>query len=416
MSSTDTQALYVSYDGVLEPLGESQVVNYLTRLATDYEITLISFEKPQDLSDRARVAAMEQRFRTFGITWIRLRYHKSPPVFSTIFDIVRGIQKARRVCRVRAVRIVHARGYVPALVALFAHRTSAAKFLFDMRGFWLDEKVEAGHWRANGLLYRVGMWWERRFFQGADAIVSLTTAGVQALPTLGHEIPETVPVVVIPTCVDLQRFKPTGKDPDLVATLGLEAKLVVGCVGTMSNWYMRHEMLRYLAYLSRSLESLRVLIVTREDHAALRRDAVTHGLPHASLVITQARFSEMPLYTSLFDAGLFFIRPALSKRASAATKLAEFLACGVPVILNQGVGDSGAIVRHHEIGVVLSALDEKAFVGSLPAVRALLADASVRSRCRQVATKLFDIERGTDQYRALYEQLAAGPLRESPLS
>ena len=87
MSSTDTQALYVSYDGVLEPLGESQVVNYLTRLATDYEITLISFEKPQDLSDRARVAAMEQRFRTFGITWIRLRYHKSPPVFSTIFDI-----------------------------------------------------------------------------------------------------------------------------------------------------------------------------------------------------------------------------------------------------------------------------------------------------------------------------------------
>ena len=99
MSSTDTQALYVSYDGVLEPLGESQVVNYLTRLATDYEITLISFEKPQDLSDRARVAAMEQRFRTFGITWIRLRYHKSPPVFSTIFDIFRQLEVERKLVK-----------------------------------------------------------------------------------------------------------------------------------------------------------------------------------------------------------------------------------------------------------------------------------------------------------------------------
>ncbi|HAL46200.1 MAG: glycosyltransferase family 4 protein [SAR202 cluster bacterium] len=413
MSPTGTHVLYVSYDGTLEPLGESQVVNYLTRLATDYEITLLSFEKPQDLSDHVRVAAMERQLRASGITWICLRYHKSPPVFSTIFDIARGIQTARRACRDRAIRIVHARGYVPALVALFARRTSAARFLFDMRGFWLDEKVEAGHWRVGGLLYRVGKWWERRFFRSADAIVSLTTAGAEAFPTLGYEIPETVPVVVIPTCVDLQRFKPTRKDPELVAVLGLEAKLVVGCVGTMSNWYMRHEMLLYLGHLSRSLESLRVLIVTREDHAALRRDAVTRGVPHAALVITQAAFAEMPRYTSLFDAGLFFIRPALSKRGSAATKLAEFLACGVPIIINDGVGDSGAIVRHHKVGVVLPTLNEEAFARSLPQVRALLADSAVRDRCRGAAGELFDIERGTDRYRALYQQLESGAPRGS---
>ena len=411
MSPTGTQVLYLSYDGLLEPLGESQVVNYLTRLAIGYEITLLSFEKPQDSSDGVRVAAMEQQLRASGITWIRLCYHKSPPVFSTIFDIACGIRSARRVCRDRGIGIVHARGYVPALVALFAQRTSAARFLFDMRGFWLDEKVEAGHWRADGLLYRVGKWWERRFFRSADAIVSLTTAGVQALPTLGYEIPETVPVVVIPTCVDLQRFKPAKKDPQLLTAFGLEGALVVGCVGTMSNWYMRHEMLRYLAYLSRAIESLRVLIVTREDHAALRRDAVTCGVPHAALAITRAAFSEMPRYMSLFDVGLFFIRPVFSKRASAATKLAEFLACGVPVIINDGVGDSGAIVRDRRVGVVLPTVDSAAFARSVPMVRALLADSAVRDRCRGAAGEVFDIERGTDRYRALYQQLEVGAPR-----
>ncbi|MBE55889.1 MAG: hypothetical protein CL479_04865 [Acidobacteria bacterium] len=412
MLSNDSQALYVSYDGALEPLGESQVVNYLTRLSANYRITLISFEKPEDLSDHTRVIAMEQRFHAFGINWIPLRYHKSPPVFSTIFDVVCGALTAWRVCQEGTIRIVHARGYVAALVALFVRRGGASRFLFDMRGFWVDEKVEAGHWRAHGFLYRLGKWWERRFFERADAIVSLTKAGVQALPALGYEIPDTVPTVVIPTCVDLQRFKPISKDPDLVGSLGLQGKLVIGCVGTMSNWYMRNEMLRYLAYLSKSIESLRVLIVTREDHEALRRDAVASGVPDSAMVLTRASFSEMPRYTSLFDAGLFFIRPTLSKRASAATKLAEFLSCGVPVILNDGVGDSGAIVRHHDVGVVLTAMDQEEFVASLPPVRALFTSLEMSKRCRRVASELFDIEKGTEEYRKLYESLDDGPMEK----
>ena len=227
---------------------------------------------------------------------------------------------------------------------------------------------------------------------------------MQALPTLGYEIPDSVPTVVIPTCVDLQRFKPINKDPELVGPLGLQGKLVIGCVGTMSNWYMRNEMLSYLAYLSKSIESLRVLIVTREDHKALRRDAVASGVPDA-MELTRASFSEMPRYMSLFDAGLFFIRPTLSKRASAATKLAEFLSCGVPVILNDGVGDSGAIVRHHNVGVVLTATNQEAFAASLPPVRALFSGLEMSERCRRVASELFDVEKGTEKYRKLYESL-----------
>jgi hypothetical protein len=40
--------LYISYDGMLEPLGQSQVLSYLRHLAVDREIHLISFEKADD--------------------------------------------------------------------------------------------------------------------------------------------------------------------------------------------------------------------------------------------------------------------------------------------------------------------------------------------------------------------------------
>src|SRR5581483_9432837 len=118
--------------------------------------------------------------------------------------------------------IVHARSYVSSLVALGCRGASDAKFIFDMRGFWVDEKIEAGHWRRAGRLVRLARYWERRFLDQADAIVSLTESGVDALPSLGYRAARRVPVVVIPTCADLERFRPGSKDDGLARSLGLD--------------------------------------------------------------------------------------------------------------------------------------------------------------------------------------------------
>jgi glycosyltransferase involved in cell wall biosynthesis len=400
--------LYISYDGVLEPLGESQVVSYLERLAADHAIALLTFEKPEDLADEPRRLAMWRRLSNLNIAWVPQKYHKWPPVFSTAFDIFEGILKARRICRRRRVRIIHARSYVPALIALGTRSVNRAAFLFDMRGFWVDEKVEAGHWARGGLLYRAGKWWEKRFYRAADAVVSLTAAGAAAIPELGVRMKPEAPVVVIPTCADLRRFSPGRKDPHLFEELELGDGPIIGCVGTMGNWYMRQEMIDGLAYLAGKLENICVLIVTRDDHVALRADLERAGVPAERLVITRAGFAEMPRYVRLFDAGLFFIKPSFSKRASAATKMAEFLGCGVPVIINDGVGDSGAIVREKNVGVVLPPLPgAEAFEAALPEVRAMMADPKTGERCRAAALELFDLTVGAERYRELYTRLGA---------
>lgn len=399
--------LYISYDGVLEPLGESQVVSYLERLAPDFDITLISFEKPADASDTARMGAMSARLAAKGVSWAPLRYHKRPPVLSTAFDAITAIARARRIARARNIRIVHARGYVPALIALGCRSASGAKFLFDMRGFWVDEKVEAGHWPAGGLLVRAGKWWERRFYAAADGVVSLTSTGVRSLPELGVTMAPGVPVEVIPTCADLERFSPAPKDAALAARLGVSGGPVIGCVGTMGNWYLRDEIIRGLALFAQAWPALKILLVTRDDHAALAADLARAGVPGDRVTICSAPFEDMPRYIRLFDAGLFFIKPSFSKRASAATKLAEFLGCGVPVVINDGVGDSGTIVRDGRVGVVLASLDAETLAGAVDRVRAVLADPGVRARCRAVAKEVFDLDTGVERYRRLYRRLAA---------
>jgi glycosyltransferase involved in cell wall biosynthesis len=400
--------LYLSYDGVLEPLGESQVVSYLEGLARDHAITLLSFEKPDDYADARRMEAMATRLAAQHIEWVPLRYHKWPPVLSTVFDTLAGIIRARTIVRTRRIQILHARGYVPSLIALGARRVNNAAFLFDMRGFWVDEKVEAGHWKAGGWLYRIGKWWERRFYAAADAVVSLTEAGARAIPELGVTMAPGVPVVVIPTCADLERFSPGPKDRDLATRLGVADGPVIGCVGTMGNWYLRQEMIDCLGVFATSWPELRLLLVTRDDAVALRTDLERAGVAGDRLAITRSGFEDMPQHVRLLDAGLFFIKPTFAKRASAATKMAEMLGSGVPVVINDGVGDSGTIVRDRRVGVVLSSLNVQTYQAALAQVREVLKDEEMAPRCRQVAQDVFDLEVGVDRYRQLYQRLTAG--------
>ena len=42
--------LYISYDGLMEPLGQSQVLNYLKGLSVDYQLFVITYEKKGDFS------------------------------------------------------------------------------------------------------------------------------------------------------------------------------------------------------------------------------------------------------------------------------------------------------------------------------------------------------------------------------
>lgn len=403
-----TGTLVVSYDGVLEPLGESQVLGYVERLSAAYEITLISFEKAQDLANPGRVARMRKRIEAAGIRWIPLRYHKWPPAVSTAFDIVCGIWVGLVSCLRGRVRLIHARGYVAAVVALILKRALGVGFLFDMRGFWADEKVESGQWSHGSVLYRATKWFERRFFESADGIVCLTQKGVKAFPPLGYRIRTGIPVEVIPTCTDLERFRPGPKDPDLLSKFGLTGHVVVGCIGTMSNWYLRQPMLDYLAFLLHRIERLKIMIVTAEDHGRLQAEAERSGIDLPHLVLTRAEYSEMPALIRLIDVGLFFIRASFSKTGSAATKLGEFLASGVPVIINDGVGDSGTIVRELRVGVVLPDTTPEAFEGSMGEVLQVVRDQEIAIRCRAAAIDYFDLETGAMKYEAVYRTILRG--------
>jgi len=386
--------LYISYDGMLEPLGQSQVLAYLERLAADRPIHLISFEKPEDWRDTARRKTVEERIAKAGIGWHPMRYHRRPSAPATAYDIAAGSLRAISVARKHNVSIVHARSYVAGLMALAVKRATGAKFLFDMRGFWADERVDGGLWPADGALYRAAKKVERRLLLNADHVVTLTHASVQELeklPCLHGRMP---PISVIPTCADLDKFTiqgPPQRDP-----------FVLGYVGSVGTWYLLDEMLHCFRALQAELPDARLLFVNRREQALIRQRVRQVGIDENKVEIVAAEHDDVPKLIGRMNAGMALIKPVYSKISSAPTKLAEYLGCGVPCLGNAGVGDVDDILESNRVGVALGDFSDTGIRGNVHRLIELTLDPDIQRRCRAVALELFSLERGVEGYNAIY--------------
>ncbi|NUM89256.1 MAG: glycosyltransferase [Bdellovibrionales bacterium] len=398
------RVLFLSYDGMTDPLGSSQVIPYLQGLARHgHQILILSAEKP----DRHAALGPEiaKNLASAGIEWRPIRYHKNPPVLSTLFDVSRMFATALLLRRRFAFGIVHARSYVPALAAWALAKILPARFLFDMRGFWADERVDGGLWNLSRLpyrtVYRFFKYMEGRFLTESHAVVSLTHKGLEEMrrwPAASR----MAPVEVIPCCVDTARFSVV--DPEEKRGLALRLGIAPGdkilvYLGSLGTWYLLDEMLAFLSFVRKENPAWRFLVVTPDDPS--RVTSRLNGLPPEAVIVASCRHAEAPLYLSLAHAGLFFIRPAYSKMSSSPTKLGEMLAMGIPVVANAGVGDVDWIFGRWPVGHLLRDFSPEEMARGARALERLHPSPGIRA----AALDYFSLEKGVARYQAIYERL-----------
>lgn len=354
--SHPNKILYLSYDGLSDPLGQSQILPYLKGLAEKgFEITVISFEKPQNFKKEGSVVV--QGLQGTIINWQPLVYHKSPPILSTLWDLLTLWRVAREEYLKGPFQIVHCRSYLTSLIGQRLKQKFGVKVIFDMRGFWADERVEGGLWNLRNPLYRMVYRYfkakERQFLQEADHIISLTENAKAEILSWNCT---KVPISVIPTCVDMELFDPKKfgieDQMKLRVNLGIcKDDFVLLYLGSWGTWYLTNEMLDFFLVLKQHRPDAKFLIVTPD------RIELENYAEKASVIIAHASRQQVPLFISIADGALFFIKPTFSKKASSATKMGEIMAMGVPWVTNTGWGDVGLTNKANNSGFI--ALDLK---------------------------------------------------------
>ncbi len=392
------RVLYLSYDGMLEPLGQSQVLAYVEHLAATCCIHLVSFEKAEDWTDLVARHQVQSRMDAAGIRWHPRRYHKRPSSLATAWDIGIGTLLAMWLVLRHRIGIVHARSYVAGVMAWVTTRLTAARFLFDMRGFWADERVDGELWPREGQMYKVAKWFERKFLLDADHVVSLTHAAVREIEAFDYLQGGMQPITVIPTCADLNRFQPLQVD---------KSGFVLGYVGSAGTWYLFDETVACFAQLLKLRPDARLLIINRNEHELIRQRLHAGGIPEEVVELRVASHAEVPQQMARMHATAFFIKPVFSKQASSPTKLAEFLGCGIPCLSNRGVGDMAEILESARVGVAIDRFDGATMEAGLRRLLALLEEPGIEKRCVATARTEFSLDQGVQRYRFIYSTLQA---------
>jgi glycosyltransferase involved in cell wall biosynthesis len=404
-----SRILYITYDGLTDPLGRSQVLPYLVGLsALGHRISILSCEKPQRLArEQARIREI---CAAAGIAWHPRPYHKRPPVLSGAWDAWMLTRAAARLHRRAPFDIVHCRSYIPAMAGLSLKRRFGVRFLFDMRGLWPDERVEGGSWPQSSPVYRAVYAYfkrvEARLLQQADHIISLTSAGdrqLRAMPALAGRSPA---VTVVPCCADFDHFRLVGADDRARsrAALGIDpAAKVLAYLGSIGSWYMLDEMLDLFRLYAARFPSAVLLFVTHEPEARLRSAAAARGVDPARILVRAASREQVPELVAAADAGLFFIKPVPSKTASSPTKMAEIMALGLPILTNGGVGDVAEIVADTSCGAVVERFDRAGYEAAIDDLEAVAASPE---EIRSAGLRWFDVAEGIRRYDRVYRTLA----------
>ena len=354
--------LYITYDGLTDPLGQSQILPYLKGLSSSgYQFTILSFEKKDRFEREKKI--IEGITSEAGIEWVPLWFTSSPPLLSKFYDAVRMRAKAFQLQRTHHFDMVHCRSYVAADTGLQLKKAFGIKFFFDMRGFWADEKKD-GSWNMNNPFYkRIYSYYKKKeaaYLQNADYIISLTEAGKTEMmkwPSFNKEIP----LQVIPCCTDMDHFTLTDQQSRQRARkiLGIDDDyFVLSYLGSIGTWYMLEEMLLFFKQLKKKYGKAKFLILTHSHVDQIFSKAGSLDVDKADLILKEATRIEVPQLLKASDVNISLIRPVYSKISSSPTKLGEVLSMGIPVIVNAGVGDVQSITEYTGGGYVLKDFSE----------------------------------------------------------
>ena len=399
--------LFLSIDGMTDQLGQSQVLPYLIGLSgKGYRISIVSCEKEVNFEKNKDI--IHPLVVKHNITWHYSFYQNKIPIVSQLQNFFSLRKIAIKEVKANRNTVLHCRSYLPALIGLQLKKKFNCKYIFDMRGFWADERIDGNIWRLknpiHSILYKYFKRKEIELVENADYIVTLTNCAKKEVQ--GWKIKALPIITVIPCCADINHFTISNEEDKVVTKTKLnipENAFVVGYLGAIGTWYMLNEMLDFFAELKKQKRNAVLFFVTADDKERILRSALEKSILPSSIIIQPAKRNEVPQFISTFTIGLFFIKPLYSKKGSSPTKLAELLACGIPVVCNMGIGDCDTIIIENKVGVAIPDFTVASYQKAIEAIDVFLS--IPEQHFRDVALNNFSLEKGVEEYEVIYKYL-----------
>lgn len=393
-SKKEKRALFVSYNAATEPIVKSQVLPYLGSLCRNgIKFFLLTFEKKdggqKDLSDM---------LKRDDIEWAHLRFHKGSSLFWKAFDIIAGFFAVLRLCITKKINIVHARGVMAAAMSIVPSKMVGARFIFDMKSSLAEAYRLSGKIEEGSFYYKTLLFLEKVCILHSDEIIVETETHKRLTEKLISSRKKKASITVLPCCVETERFERdvTGRENNA----GIK-RLVY--LGSLSGWYMLDEMLEFFRIMKERDGASEFLFLSNNDTTELARMIDSKKLDGVRIV--KAAYGDVPSYLAGATAGILFKMPG-ERLDSFPIKVGEYLASGIPVIVNKGMGDVETMVKDGRVGIVVESFDRNGYSKAIDELDGLYSDKKeVAQRCREMAARRLSSSFGRASYESIYSRL-----------
>ncbi|WP_371170236.1 glycosyltransferase [Aliiroseovarius sp. 2305UL8-7] len=399
------RSIFITNNGLSDHIGISQVLPYLEGLAArGHQLACVSVERPAKRHTYAEQVA--PRLERAGVMHTPILRSRSPLAGKLERFAMPSQLQHRLDALVRSFHpdLIHCRSYMPLGAVLNANQHHGIPFLFDMRGFWVDERCEAGVWKGP-LGKRAADHFRRREVQAINRAAATVTLTHDAKSLIAMRRGQAgTPIETIPCSVDQSRFKP---DSSLRGRMRLELGLqdhdvVLAHLGSTGPLYEVGSTYRLMAALRRQGMSAKLLMIgsqtCRQHIRAAKRIGII--LSHDDLICRQVPHDQVPALLNAADIGLSFRIASKSSLGVSATKVGEYQSCGLPVISNTGVGDIHEIIPDRRYGLVLASHDDAAIENAANVIAT--APFATRAEIRAHAADRFSMIRACDMYDRIY--------------
>ena len=405
-ASTSYAVLFITFNGLADHIGGSQILPYLTRLASNgHTIIILSAEKKANYSSFKDISTLLSHS---GIIWYRTEYLLQPKILGQLFTQFRMHRLAHKIIARHKISLLHCRSHPAALIGEHVFNKHRIPYIFDFRDFYPDGGLQKAH-GLKRLLFLYLKYKEKALIQKSSHIVCLTDRAKAILSQSYFDADFSLSshFSVIPCCADFSLFDPAvikhADQQKIKASLNIPNNspvlLYLGALGP--DYLLEPMLLLYKQYQLLYPTSI-FLFLINNGHQSVQQAARSLGIPLSNIRFVTVERQSVPLYISLATISVVFIRPTSDKAGCSPTKLAELFAMNIPVIANTGVGDLDKIISlRQNSSTIVPNFDVHTLRSSI--VKVLSSQSStpdIRTRSER-----FDISHAVNIYSSIYHSL-----------
>jgi glycosyltransferase involved in cell wall biosynthesis len=206
-------------------------------------------------------------------------------------------------------------------------------------------------------------------------------------------------IEVVPCVVDTELFRFNQNNRLLTRQdLQIPENAVVGInVGKYGGIYHDEKAFILFQFLFQQLPNYYQIFLTPDVDKVNERIATFH-LPLNRCRVASVQNSQVPDYLSAADFGFVLVKSTPAKKFCSPIKTGEYWACGLPVIITEGIGDDSEIINETGTGVVWNALPESLTL-VIDKLTTILTDPELKEKNRRLAMLYRNKERIEKAYR-----------------